>query len=300
MKLVEFIKKFSSEEKCKEYFRDIRISEGVECKKCSGTKHYWLQGKWQFQCSKCRFRTTLKSGTVMENSRLSFQKWFMIIFMMTATKKGYSACEMSRQVEHKRYKTVWAILHRLREAMGLRDDKYLLTDMVEFDEGFFPTEISKKTRKNLKSGKGSQRQQNVAVMAESTYLEDIETGKVSKHCRFFKMKVLNGHDSEEVNEEVQKSIDEETIVFSDKSTSYLGIEDYVEAHFMEKSSNEVTKTSLRWVHIAISNAKRNFLGVYHKIKRKYLQNYLNEFVYKLNRRNFKSIFERLIVASLLN
>lgn len=299
MKLKEFMTKFAEEDACKEYFHDVRMKEGVICKKCKCEKHYWLKSKWQFKCSSCGFRTTLKSGTVMENSRLSFQKWFFIMFFMTVTKKGYSACEMTRQVEHERYKTIWGIMHRLREAMGKRDDKYLLTDMVEFDEGFFPVETPKKVRENLKKGKGSQRQQNVAVMAESTYLEDLETGKVSKHCRFFKMKVLEAQDSEAIDEEVKKSIDQETIVFSDKNNSYLRIEDYVEAHVMEKSSKETTVETLRWVHIAISNAKRNFLGVYHKIKRKYLQNYLNEFVYKLNRRYFKSIFERLVIACLL-
>jgi len=299
MKLKDFITRFSDEEKCKEYFRDIRIKEGVVCKKCQCEKHYWLKGKWQFKCSNCGFRTTLKSGTVMENSRLSFQKWFFIMFLMTTTKKGISACEMARQVEHGRYKTIWSIMHRLREAMGKRDEKYLLKDMVELDEGYFPTETPKKVRENLKRGKGSQRQQNVAVMAESTILEDIETGKVSRHCRFFKMKVLETQDSEAIDEEVKKSIDEEAIVFSDKSTSYLNISDIIEAHVMEKSSKETTVTTLRWVHIAISNAKRNFLGIYYKIKRKYLQNYLNEFVYKLNRRYFKSIFERLVIAGLL-
>lgn len=299
MKFKQFIKEFSTEEKCKKYFRDVRMKEGVICKKCGCKKHYWLQGKWQFQCSKCRFRTTLKSGTVMHNSSLSFQKWFMIMFMMTSTKKGYSACEVARQVEHKRYNTIWSIMHRLRKAMGIRDEKYLLTDMVEFDEGFFTIETSKKDKSMLKRGKGSQRQQNVAVMSESIYLEDIETGKVTKHCRYFKMKVLENQNSESIDEEVQKSLDNETIVFSDKSTTYFNIHEYVEAHHVEISNNEVTRTTLKWVHIAISNAKRNFLGIYHKIRRGYLQNYLNEFVYKLNRRYFKSIFERLVVASLL-
>jgi hypothetical protein len=150
MKLKEFMTKFAKEDACKEYFRDVRMKEGVICKKCQCEKHYWLKSKWQFKCSSCGFRTTLKSGTVMENSRLSFQKWFFIMFFITVTKKGYSACEMTRQVEHERYKTIWGIMHRLREAMGKRDDKYLLTDMVEFDEGFFPVETPKKVRENLK------------------------------------------------------------------------------------------------------------------------------------------------------
>ena len=93
--------------------------------------------------------------------------------------------------------------------------------------------------------------------------------------------------------------DEQTIIFTDKSTSYVNIADYVEIHMTEKSNGQTTKETLKWVHIAISNAKRNFAGTYHKIKKKYLQLYLNEFVYKLNRRYFgERIFDRLIIASI--
>jgi len=88
-------------------------------------------------------------------------------------------------------------------------------------------------------------------------------------------------------------------VFTDKSTSYVDIADFIELHITEKSSEQTTKETLKWVHIFISNAKRNFLGNYHKIKGKYLQLYLNEFVYKLNRRYFgEKIFDRLIIASI--
>jgi hypothetical protein len=84
---------------------------------------------------------------------------------------------------------------------------------------------------------------------------------------------------------------------TDQSTSYVNLSDYVEIHMSEKSSKQVTNTSLKWTHIAISNAKRNFLGVYHKINAKYLQNYLDEFAYKLNRRCFGDrLFDRLIIA----
>ncbi len=65
----------------------------------------------------------------------------------------------------------------------------------------------------------------------------------------------------------------------------------------EKSNKETTQTTLKWVHIAISNAKRTLLGIFHKIKGKYLQNYLDEFCYKLNRRYFgNKLFDRLILA----
>ncbi|SIT97023.1 ISXO2-like transposase domain-containing protein, partial [Epilithonimonas bovis DSM 19482] len=95
------------------------------------------------------------------------------------------------------------------------------------------------------------------------------------------------------------SIDNQSIVFTDKSTSYVDISDFVELHITEKSDKETTNETLKWVHITISNAKRNLLGNYHKIKRKYLQLYLNEFIYKLNRRYFgDKLFERLIIANI--
>ena len=86
---------------------------------------------------------------------------------------------------------------------------------------------------------------------------------------------------------------------ADKSTTYIDFADYVALHITEKSNKETTSETLRWVHIAISNAKRNFLGNFHKIKGKYLQSYLNEFVYKLNRRYFEEkLFDRLVIASI--
>jgi len=73
----------------------------------------------------------------------------------------------------------------------------------------------------------------------------------------------------------------------------------VELHITEKSDKQTTAETLKWVHIAIGNAKRNLLENYHKIKRKYLQLYLNEFVYKLNRRYFgERIFDRLVIANI--
>ncbi len=91
--------------------------------------------------------------------------------------------------------------------------------------------------------------------------------------------------------------DERCIVFSDKSTSYIDIADYVDVHVSEESTKETTVKNLPWVHITISNAKRTLLGIHHKIKGKYLQFYLDEFCYKLNRRYFgEKLFDRLAVA----
>lgn len=235
----------------------------------------------------------------MESSNLSFLTWYKAMFLMSMTKKGFSAKEMQRQLGQKRYEPVWAMVHKLRKAMGNRDARYTLEGMLELDEGYFTVEASEVERDKGVRGRGAAGKQNVLVMAESTPLEDPETGEKDKHVRYFKAKVLDTHHKGEVSEAVGKSLDEKTIVFSDKSTSYVDIADYVELHITEKSNKETTKETLKWVHIAISNAKRNLLGNYHKIKGKYLQLYLNEFVYKLNRRYFgERLFDRLVVANI--
>ena len=153
------------------------------------------------------------------------------------------------------------MVHKLRKAMGNRDSRYTLEGMIEFDEGYFTIESSEIEQEKGIRGRGAVGKSNVAITAESTPLEDIETGEKSNHCRYFKAKVLTDHCADQIN--------------------------------------ETTKETLRWVHIAISNAKRNFLGNHHKIKGKYLQLYLNEFIYKLNRRYFgEKLFDRLVIAGI--
>lgn len=271
MTILEFLQDFPDEHSCKVHFKVQREHQGIICKKCGCQKHYWLESKWQWQCSNCRFRTTLRSGTIMESAKLSFHKWYLCMAFMSSTKKGISALEMQRQLGHKRYGTIWRLMHKIREGMGKRDSLYQLNGEIEFDEGYFEQAISEQIK--LKRGRGSQRQSNVAIMAESTPLEDIETGKTSSQCRYFKMKVLESHNKEDVNKQIIEYINEKAIIFSDKSTSYVDFSELVETHISSKSDKEITKTTLKWVHIAISNAKRNLLGVYHMIKGKYLQAY---------------------------
>ena len=295
MNILEFMEVFPTEDSCKIHFKQIREKAGITCKKCGNRNHYWLASKWQWQCISCNFRTTLKSGSVMENSKVSFHTWYKTMAFMTYSKKMISASELQRQLNHPKYDTIWRLMHKIRDTMGKRDDLYQLKDMVEFDEGFFEKATSENIK--LKRGKGSQKQMNVAVMAESTPLENIETGKKSSHCRYFKMKVLTNHKSDNINEVIESNFDEKCIVFSDKSTSYVDMGEYIETHITEKSDKQTTKTTLKWVHIAISNAKRTLLGIFHKIKGKYLQLYLNEFCYKLNRRYFGNrVFDRLTIA----
>lgn len=299
MNIFNFTTHFSSEESCREHFKEERDKIGIKCKRCGHTNHFWIKSRWSYECKSCRSRTSLRSGTIMQGSNLPFLVWYKTMFLLTATKKGFSSKEIQKQLGLKRYEPVWAMVHKLRKAMGNRDERYTLEGMIEMDEGYFTVESSEIEKAKGKRGRGAAGKSNVAIMAESDQLEDLDTGKKSSHCRYFKAKVLNTHLAEEINETVKDSFDETSIVLTDDSTSYIDISKYVELHVSEKSSDELTKETLRWVHITISNAKRNLLGNYHKIKGKYLQLYLNEFVYKLNRRYFgEKLFDRLVIANI--
>lgn len=299
MNVFTFTAHFGSEQSCRDHFKSERDKQGVFCKKCGGSHHYWKKDKECYECKSCGFRTSLRSGTIMQHSNLPFLVWYRAMFLMSTTKKGFSAKEIQRQLGLKRYEPVWSMVHKLRKAMGNREARYTLEGMLEMDEGYFTVESSQIEQNQGKRGKGAAGKQNVMVSAESTPLEDPETGKKSKHVRYFKAKVLESHKADQINTNAEESFDDQSIVFSDKSASYVDIADYVDMHVTEKSSKESTVETLRWVHIFISNAKRNLLGNYHKIKGKYLQLYLNEFVYKLNRRYFgERLFDRVIVAAI--
>lgn len=300
MDIFSFAVHFTDEQSCRLHFKEQRDIQGVVCHRCQGTEHYWLQNKWSYQCKSCKARISLRSGTIMESSKLSFMTWYKTIFLLSTTKKGFSSKEIQRQLKAKRYEPIWAMVHKLRDAMGQRDDRYTLEGMIEADEGYFTIEAAPLEHATQKKGRGSKTKSNVMIMAESTILEDIDTGKIERQCRYFKAKVLEDHKMEGTDKTLKEAIDaSESIVFTDKSTSYLNFADYVDIHISEKSNEQTTKETLKWVHIAISNAKRNFAGTYHKIKAKYLQLYLNEFVYKLNRRYFgERIFDRLVIAAI--
>jgi hypothetical protein len=130
-------------------------------------------------------------------------------------------------------------MHKIREGMGKRDGLYQWSEQIELDEGYF--EQASLVQTNLKRRHGSQRPSNVAVMLESTPLEDIENGDISSPCRYFKMKALDTHKKSEINGVVIEYISENAVIFSDKSTSYVDFSQLVNAHITSKSDKEVTK-----------------------------------------------------------
>jgi len=302
MNLLNFIARFPGEASCKQKWKEVRDKQGVTCQKCGGTAHYWKSDKESYECKQCGYRQSLRANTIMHGSQLPFQYWFAAFHLATSTKKSFSAKEIQRQVGHKYYEPIWAMMHKIRSAMGDRDSQYNLSGIIELDEGFFSTEVSENEKdKPLKRGRGSQKKSKVLVMAESVPVEKAEGKKrhdKPRKVNHIKMFVIEDLKAETIDNEVIKHIEASSIIDSDDSTSYTNLSKLFAAHRPEVIPKELIGKSLPWVHIAISNAKRMFLDIFHDIKPEYLQNYLNEFCYKFNRRYFgESQFERVLVAS---
>ena len=300
MNLLNFTEQYPEEVSCKTKFKEYRDQQGVICPHCGGTSHYWKRDRDSYQCKKCGTRQSLRANTVMHGSKLPFRYWFIAIHLLTSTKKSFSAKELQRQLGHKRYEPIWNMLHKLRQTMGKRDELYTLSGVIELDECFFSTETNKDEKdKPLKRGRGSQKKSKVLVMAESKPVEGTttKTGK-PRQVGHLKMIVINDLKSNTITSVVEKNVSEASIIDSDDSTSYVKLKDIVKEHRPQViPKNEIGKI-LPWVHIAISNAKRMLLDIYHDIKPEYLQNYLNEFCYKFNRRYFgEDLFDRLMIAA---
>ena len=299
MNLLNFISQYPDEDSCKEKLKAIRDKEGVVCHHCGGKEHYWKRDKWQYECKACNTRTSLQSCTVMHGSQLPLRYWFIAIHLLTSTKHSFSALELQRQLGHKYYDPIWAMLHKLRSAMGKRDDQYQLSGQIELDEGFFSTAIEVEDKdKPLKRGRGSQKKTKVLVMVESKVIEGKTTKKGKpRKVGYLKMQVIPDLKADTINEQVISSISGAATLTTDDSTSYVDLKDIVGQHHAQVIPKEKVGEVLPWVHLAISNAKRLLLDIHHCIRPEFLQSYLNEFCYKFNRRHFgEALFDRLLVA----
>jgi len=300
MNLLNFVAQFPDEASCKAKWKEYRDKQGIVCPKCGHEEHYWKSDKECYECKQCKYRQSLRSNTVMHGSQLPFRYWFVAIHLLTSTKKTFSASELQRQLGHSNYNPIWAMLHKLRQAMGRRDSEYPLKEVIELDEGFFSTEIDEDEKdKPLKRGRGSQKKSKVLVMAESIPVEGETTKKGEpRKVGHIKMFVIDDLQSSTIDLKVSENIDENSVIDSDNSTSYTNFKSLVKEHRPKVIPKADIGKILPWVHIAISNAKRMLLDVFHDIRPEYLQSYLNEYCYKFNRRYFgERRFDRLLIAA---
>ena len=300
MNIDNFFSELSTESDCKLYFKSQRESKGIVCRKCGSTQHYWIESLSRWQCKGCRKSVSLKYGTIMENSNLPYKTWLWGIYFSTLTKKGFSALEIQRLLGHSRYESIWLMMHKIRVMMGARDEKYKLDNFIEMDEGFFPAYRKKESNDGLISVPAKELDRNVTaiVAVSSTPLPNAgsKDGHPNSIPHFIKINVVESISKIDIAHEAKEMVSPNAVVMTDGKTSYRVLDNIAKKHkaVIVKDKTEVSKI-FPWVHIAISNVKKKILGLHHSVKDTYMQNYLNEFCYKFNRRNHgKKLFHSFL------
>jgi len=279
MSFMEFAEKYATEEACREKVFAAKWPEGFVCPKCGGKKCCFITSRNAYQCNKCKHRTTPKVGTLMEDSPLPYKTWLWAIYLVATDKRGISGKELERQL-HVTYHTAWYLLQRIRQAMGDRDEKYLLQGIVEFDDSYFGG-----PKGGGKRGRGTKKTKVLVALSKD------EEGKPE----FLKMRVVPNLKGITVGKFAAAIISEGSTIETDALRSYH--KPLREKYNHDWEVFDADKETLAWLHTIVSNAKAFIQGTFHGIDEKYLQRYLDEFGYRFNRRFFQpTLFDRLLSA----
>lgn len=303
MNIAEFFNLYPDNASCRDFFKNWRAGAGIKCKRCGCEHQYWIASICKWECARCKHRTGLKCGTVMERSKMDFRTWLWALFLMALTKKGFSGLEMQRLIGHKRYEPIWLLMHKIRISMANRDKKYSLDGYIEMDEGFFEGHRKKpQPEQSEVQPKELDRQVKVVVGVSTKRVKQDKKKKYKPDTQplYLKMEVVDALANEDMNWAATNMVSPDAAVHTDGRRCYNVLKGIVNKHEAEvvKDKTKVSKV-FPWVHTAISNAKKKILGLHHQVKDEYMQNYLSEFCYKFNRRLFgQQLFDRLLVATL--
>jgi hypothetical protein len=285
----DFFKQFPDESACVHHMKKMREKNGLVCRKCASKRLSWLSTINRWECMDCRAKTTIRSGTIMMHSKLPLHTWYYCMFLMMTTTKAVSAKDMQQRLGMKRYEPVWYMMQKIRLAMGKANESVKLDGTVEFDDGFFRAEKKEKDlyQQLFNRGRGSERTQQVLVAVQSvTRSKTKKRNDMEENTRAGRLRMEHLPDFSGMTYGVlaKRLLTKQAVVLSDANPSYNAIQPHVERHQPSKTDPKKAAKALPWVHIAISNAKRVFLGIYHSISDCWLQCYLNEFCFKFNRR----------------
>lgn len=289
---IQFIDWFHTEDACRTYLEKLRWADGFICLKCgaSGAKQS-SRNRWV--CLSCKCASTVTTGSIFDKTRTELRVWFSAIWYITNQKQGISALGLQRVPGLGSYETVWTMLHRLRRAM-VRPTRELLTGEVEVDETYVALTDREKTL-STKGLKSNTTKLLVAIAVE--ILQPKGFGRI-------RIRRIEKADYDTLMPFIRESIDPEASIHSDGSSAYLRLkkEGYDHRRTVHLGSDIPAHDSMPGVHRVAALLQRWLLGTHHgAIQPKQLDYYLDEFVFRFNRRTSKSrglLFYRLLQQSI--
>lgn len=265
---VEFDRRFHTEEACLEYLYQLRWPEGFHCVRCGHVKH-WITARGLYVCCQCGRQHSVTAGTIFHGTRKSLTLWFKALWWFSTRKSSVNATALKELLGLGSYQTAWCWLQRLRTCT-IFPDRSKLSGRVEVDECFFGGERSGKR------GRGAGHKCKVAVAVER---------KGSKLGRL-RLQVIKRCSTEDLTRFARDNIATGSHITTDGWFAYRGLKEEGFSHQAIVQSKAVGKESaLPGVHLVASLLKRVILGTFQgRFDPQYLQRYLDEYVFRFNRR----------------
>ena len=282
--LTDAVQQFGDEEKAHAWFVARRWPDGVQCPHCEGfaiTTRKSTRRTPQYHCNGCGANFTVKTGTIMHDSKLPLSKWALAFYLFATNLKGVSSMKLHRDLDITQ-KTAWYLAHRIREAWGEEEDKF--AGAVEVDETFVGgKESNKHADKKLNAGRGTVGKTPVAGIRDRT------TGRVNTE-------VVESTSKAVLQDFVSRHTTSDTIIYTDEHAAYQGLPRLHEAvkHSAGEYVREMAHTNGLESHWALF--KRGLDGVYHHVSVKHLGRYSTEFEGRHNSRPLDTEEQMEIIA----
>lgn len=273
--LREFQSKFVSDQDCQQYLAACRWPDGFVCPGCGGRRAYELVKLRRWQCVGCRHQVSVTAGTILHNTKTPLTVWFWAAYLMTTDKRGISALLLQRQLGLRRYETAWMMLHKLRRAM-INVTREPLQGEVEVDDTWIGgTQAGLRGSRQLKDRKA-------ALVIVAVEKRGRRTGRA-------RMKVIADFKGATLLAFLKENVASGSTVYTDGLKSFTGLQ---EAGFRHVSRSQPRPIELRkgaksvvpLADRAIGNLQQWLIGTHHGVSRDQLQVYLDEFVFRYNRR----------------
>ena len=209
---------------------------------------------------------------IMHHSKLPLTVWFWAAYLMATHSQWHLGSATAAPLAFGFYKTAWLLCAKLRCSM-LAPGRSLLTGLVEVDE----TEIPCRSKDDPVTGGGGRSHQGKMLVVGAVEVEDggIGPGRI-------RLSQVADYSAASLHAFLAANVAAGATAKPDGWSGYPGATSLThDPHVVGKMAAHIV---LPWVHRIFSNPKVWALGVYHGLRRKHLQCYLDEFVFRFNRR----------------
>jgi len=281
--LLEWQKRFGTESACAKLLIKVRWPEGFQCPKCGSKKCSYVSTRKLHQCTQCRHQISVTADTLFHATKIPLVKWFWAIYLAASDKGGISALRLAKHIGVS-WLTGRNMLRKIRKAMAHRDSIYRLEHLIEFDD----TLVGGK--RSGKRGRGAAGKKPVLIAVETR----------DKGAGFVAMTAVDSVSKETVRDFLAFHLKPGQDVRSDALPALNSVGEK-HNHLKKVTPPHKVVEWLPLVHIVIGNMKKFLNGTFHGVSSAHLQEYLDEFCYRFNRRFWEPELPlRLLNACLLH